>query len=153
MCGIVGAVAQRNIIPVLLEGLKRLEYRGYDSCGVAVHLDGKLTRARSTSRVAELEEQIWTTPAGQATPVVKSGSSYYVALVQERKDGRLRAFDESEVQDAIGGALREQKTLELRRRANEDLQRDAVIQADDAMLTPVVEMAMQLYPAWHAGGR
>lgn len=58
MCGIVGAVAKRNITPVLLEGLKRLEYRGYDSCGVAVHLDGKLTRARSTSRVAELEEQV-----------------------------------------------------------------------------------------------
>ncbi len=58
MCGIVGAVAKRNITPVLLEGLKRLEYRGYDSCGVAVHLDGKLTRARSTSRVAELEDQV-----------------------------------------------------------------------------------------------
>jgi glucosamine--fructose-6-phosphate aminotransferase (isomerizing) len=58
MCGIVGAVAQRNITPILLEGLKRLEYRGYDSCGVALHLDGKLQRSRSTSRVAELEAQM-----------------------------------------------------------------------------------------------
>ena len=58
MCGIVGAVAKRNITPVLIEGLKRLEYRGYDSCGVAIHLDGKLTRSRSTSRVAELEDQV-----------------------------------------------------------------------------------------------
>lgn len=58
MCGIVGAVAKRNITPVLIEGLKRLEYRGYDSCGVAVHLDGKLTRSRSTSRVADLETQV-----------------------------------------------------------------------------------------------
>jgi glucosamine--fructose-6-phosphate aminotransferase (isomerizing) len=57
MCGIVGAVAQRNIIPVLIEGLKRLEYRGYDSCGVAVH-NGELKRARSVSRVAELDAQI-----------------------------------------------------------------------------------------------
>ncbi|MDB5776788.1 MAG: glmS [Herbaspirillum sp.] len=57
MCGIVGAVAQRNIVPILLEGLKRLEYRGYDSCGVAVHNDG-LKRARSTARVAELQEQV-----------------------------------------------------------------------------------------------
>ena len=40
MCGIVGAVAQRDIVPILLEGLKRLEYRGYDSCGVAVHHQG-----------------------------------------------------------------------------------------------------------------
>jgi glucosamine--fructose-6-phosphate aminotransferase (isomerizing) len=58
MCGIVGAVAQRNITPILVEGLKRLEYRGYDSCGVALHVDGKLQRARSTSRVSELEAQI-----------------------------------------------------------------------------------------------
>ncbi len=58
MCGIVGAVAQRNITPILVEGLKRLEYRGYDSCGVALHVDGKLQRSRSTSRVAELEAQL-----------------------------------------------------------------------------------------------
>ena len=58
MCGIVGAVAQRNITPILVEGLKRLEYRGYDSCGVALHVNGKLERARSTARVAELEKQI-----------------------------------------------------------------------------------------------
>jgi glutamine---fructose-6-phosphate transaminase (isomerizing) len=55
MCGIVGAVSARNIVPVLIEGLKRLEYRGYDSCGVAVHQHGGLRRARSTARVAELE--------------------------------------------------------------------------------------------------
>lgn len=58
MCGIVGAVAQRNITPILVEGLKRLEYRGYDSCGVAVYADGRPQRSRSTSRVAELEKQI-----------------------------------------------------------------------------------------------
>ena len=49
MCGIVGAVSTRNIVPILVEGLKRLEYRGYDSCGVAVHQDGQLRRARSTA--------------------------------------------------------------------------------------------------------
>ncbi|MBV6304494.1 glutamine--fructose-6-phosphate transaminase (isomerizing) [Candidimonas humi] len=58
MCGIVGAVAQRDITPILLQGLKRLEYRGYDSCGVAVYADGELKRARSTQRVAELEREI-----------------------------------------------------------------------------------------------
>ncbi|MFC4277430.1 glutamine--fructose-6-phosphate transaminase (isomerizing) [Achromobacter aloeverae] len=54
MCGIVGAVAQRDITPVLVEGLRRLEYRGYDSCGVAVYADGELRRTRSTERVSEL---------------------------------------------------------------------------------------------------
>ncbi|SFC02268.1 glutamine--fructose-6-phosphate transaminase (isomerizing) [Collimonas sp. OK412] len=58
MCGIVAAVAQINVTPILLEGLKRLEYRGYDSCGVALHMDGKLQRSRSTSRVADLEFQV-----------------------------------------------------------------------------------------------
>jgi glucosamine--fructose-6-phosphate aminotransferase (isomerizing) len=61
MCGIVGAVATRNVVPILLEGLKRLEYRGYDSAGVAVLNDDAghpgqsvLRRLRSTGRVAEL---------------------------------------------------------------------------------------------------
>ncbi|HIV72257.1 MAG TPA: glutamine--fructose-6-phosphate transaminase (isomerizing) [Candidatus Aquabacterium excrementipullorum] len=58
MCGIVGAVGSRNITPILVEGLKRLEYRGYDSCGVAVLRQGQVQRARSTSRVAELQAQV-----------------------------------------------------------------------------------------------
>ncbi|MEZ7828294.1 MAG: glutamine--fructose-6-phosphate transaminase (isomerizing) [Brachymonas denitrificans] len=57
MCGIVGGVGSSNVVPVLVQGLQRLEYRGYDSCGVAVWNDG-LKRARSTSRVAELLEQV-----------------------------------------------------------------------------------------------
>jgi glucosamine--fructose-6-phosphate aminotransferase (isomerizing) len=57
MCGIVAAVSNRNIVPVLVQGLQRLEYRGYDSCGVAVYAGG-LKRARSTSRVAELQAQV-----------------------------------------------------------------------------------------------
>jgi len=55
MCGIVGAVAQRNVVPMLLEGLRRLEYRGYDSAGVAV-INGSLQRLRSAGRVARLAE-------------------------------------------------------------------------------------------------
>ncbi|MDH6149826.1 MULTISPECIES: glutamine--fructose-6-phosphate transaminase (isomerizing) [Paraburkholderia] len=58
MCGIVGAVAQRNIVPVLIEGLRRLEYRGYDSCGVAVLGVRGPSRARSVARVADLEGQV-----------------------------------------------------------------------------------------------
>ncbi len=60
MCGIVGAVSTRDIVPILIEGLRRLEYRGYDSCGVAVHQDGQLRRARSTARVAELDANVET---------------------------------------------------------------------------------------------
>ena len=66
MCGIVGAVSNRNIVSILVQGLQRLEYRGYDSCGVAVHAaslgsaKGGLQRARSTARVSELIEQVAT---------------------------------------------------------------------------------------------
>jgi glucosamine--fructose-6-phosphate aminotransferase (isomerizing) len=65
MCGIVGAVSTRNIVPILVQGLQRLEYRGYDSCGVAVNSEQSqmgqapgLQRARSTARVAELVAQV-----------------------------------------------------------------------------------------------
>ena len=76
MCGIVGAVSTRNIVPLLVQGLQRLEYRGYDSCGVAVHaavaqLDQApgLQRARSTHRVAELAAQV-----NDATDGLQGGS-------------------------------------------------------------------------------
>ena len=59
MCGIVGAVAQRDVVPILVEGLKRLEYRGYDSAGVAiVKDDGCLDRVRMPGKVSELESEI-----------------------------------------------------------------------------------------------
>ena len=55
MCGIVGAIASRDIVPTLLEGLQRLEYRGYDSAGIAVvDADTHLQRARTVGKVAEL---------------------------------------------------------------------------------------------------
>ncbi|MCI3943163.1 glucosamine-fructose-6-phosphate aminotransferase [Pseudomonas syringae] len=59
MCGIVGAVAERNITAILLEGLKRLEYRGYDSAGVAVFSnEGILERRRRSGKVSELEQAL-----------------------------------------------------------------------------------------------
>jgi glucosamine--fructose-6-phosphate aminotransferase (isomerizing) len=69
MCGIVGAVAKGNIVPTLLEGLRRLEYRGYDSAGIALN-NGALHRLRTTGRVAELsklaEDQKFSGEAGIA---------------------------------------------------------------------------------------
>ena len=70
MCGIVGAVAQRDIAPILLEGLRRLEYRGYDSAGVAIVDDkGELQRVRRTGKVAELADAIAETPAPGGTGI------------------------------------------------------------------------------------
>ncbi|TWT19579.1 glutamine--fructose-6-phosphate transaminase (isomerizing) [Luteimonas wenzhouensis] len=55
MCGIVGAIADRDVVPVLIDGLKRLEYRGYDSAGIALVDGGDVRRVRRTGRVAEME--------------------------------------------------------------------------------------------------
>jgi len=59
MCGIVGAVAERNVTPILLEGLRRLEYRGYDSAGIAVlDKDGCISRVRRVGKVKELADAL-----------------------------------------------------------------------------------------------
>src|SRR3954471_22773953 len=57
MCGIVGAIASRDVVGILTEGLKRLEYRGYDSAGIAV-LNGGIKRVRRVGRVAEMESAV-----------------------------------------------------------------------------------------------
>jgi glucosamine--fructose-6-phosphate aminotransferase (isomerizing) len=64
MCGIVGYVGQRQVLPLLMEGLRRLEYRGYDSAGVAVVQDGVLAVAKKKGKVRELDGR----PAGRGHP-------------------------------------------------------------------------------------
>ncbi|HEB58960.1 MAG TPA: glutamine--fructose-6-phosphate transaminase (isomerizing) [Gammaproteobacteria bacterium] len=63
MCGIVGAISKRNVVPILIEGLQRLEYRGYDSAGIAIRDDANgLQRIRSVGKVAELESRLAQSP-------------------------------------------------------------------------------------------
>lgn len=70
MCGIVGAVAQRDVVDILVEGLRRLEYRGYDSAGVAVvNASGQLTRLRRLGKVKELADAVAATPATGGTGI------------------------------------------------------------------------------------
>ncbi|HYN12106.1 MAG TPA: glutamine--fructose-6-phosphate transaminase (isomerizing) [Burkholderiales bacterium] len=107
MCGIVGAAARRDIVPILVEGLRRLEYRGYDSCGVAVMKDGGIGRIRSVARVSDLAVQVkekhltgvtgiahtrWATHGAPATenahPIVSRGD---IALVH---NGIIENHDE-----------------------------------------------------------
>ncbi len=64
MCGIVGVVAERNSVPILMEGLRRLEYRGYDSAGIAVLEDGRVARVRTVGKVKILQDAIDAAPVG-----------------------------------------------------------------------------------------
>ncbi len=110
MCGIVGAIARRNVVPILTEGLKRLEYRGYDSAGMAV-LDGGIRRVRRVGRVAEMEAAVkaeslagllgiahtrWATHGGvtepNAHPHVSSGEIAVVhnGIIENHEEQRAR---------------------------------------------------------------
>ena len=69
MCGIVGAVAERNVVPILMEGLRRLEYRGYDSAGIAVVNDAEVTRMRRVGKVQELQSALDEQPVTGSTGI------------------------------------------------------------------------------------
>src|SRR5687768_5507156 len=62
MCGIIGYIGQKQVLPILIDGLRRLEYRGYDSAGVAVVRNGSIELRRSAGKLARLEEVIATHP-------------------------------------------------------------------------------------------
>lgn len=62
MCGIVGIISHKNVVPLLVDGLRRLEYRGYDSAGVATLADGQIVRCRAEGKLANLEERLKSTP-------------------------------------------------------------------------------------------
>ena len=69
MCGIVGAVAERNVVPILMEGLRRLEYRGYDSAGFALLDKGAITRLRRAGKVKELQDALDESPVAGGTGI------------------------------------------------------------------------------------
>ena len=84
MCGIVGAVAERNVVEILLEGLKRLEYRGYDSAGVALlKNDGSFTRIRRTGKVQELADAVDNQPALGSTGIAHTRWATHGGVTEE----------------------------------------------------------------------
>ena len=107
MCGIVGAVSHRNIVPVLVQGLQRLEYRGYDSCGVAIHAASLhpdrfrpgLQRARSTARVAELMSQVQADGLEGATGIAHTRWATHGAPVVHNAHPHFSCGRGSEVQN------------------------------------------------------
>ncbi|MFT4247181.1 MAG: glutamine--fructose-6-phosphate transaminase (isomerizing) [Pseudoxanthomonas sp.] len=140
MCGIVGAIASRDVVPVLIEGLKRLEYRGYDSAGIAV-VDGRdVRRVRRTGRVAEMEAAAqaedlhamlgightrWATHGGVTEANAHPHISHGVALVH---NGIIENHEEQrEKLRALGYAFESQTDTEvIAHLIHHHLQRDGV---------------------------
>jgi len=132
MCGIVGAAARRDIVPVLIEGLRRLEYRGYDSCGLALVDQQNLDLVRTVSRVEDLASKTkgthgvtgiahtrWATHGAPATenahPLVSRGE---IAVVH---NGIIENHDELRAELQAKGYRFESQTDTERRAAGEGL--------------------------------
>jgi len=117
MCGIVGAVADRDIVPMLIEGLRRLEYRGYDSCGVAVNggaragQAGQLRRARTVSRVADLDAQVRETGLAGTTGICHTRWATHGAPVTGNAHP---IFSRNEIAVVHNGIIENFETLRVR---------------------------------------
>jgi parvulin-like peptidyl-prolyl isomerase len=108
---------------------------------------------RGAFALEPVEEAVWKIQPGQITEPIKIGDSYYIARLEERKQGHVRPFEDREVQKSIEDALRKEQINARRRTLVEALRQDAVIYPDPPVIDPVVEMAMQRYPLWASPAR
>ena len=113
MCGIVGAIAKRDVVPVLIEGLKRLEYRGYDSAGIAV-LNGGLQRVRRVGRVVEMENEA---KAQQLTGFIGIGHTRWATHGGVTEDNAHPHFSQNEIAVVHNGIIENHEEQRARLKA------------------------------------
>ena len=113
MCGIVGAVAQRNVVPILIEGLRKLEYRGYDSAGLAI-LNGSLERVRAVGRVAELEARAREAGADASTGIAHTRWATHGGVNEKNAHPHYSAGGGSEVSVVHNGIIENHEALRTR---------------------------------------
>ena len=113
MCGIVGAIAKRDVVPVLIEGLKRLEYRGYDSAGIAV-LNGGLQRVRRVGRVVEMENEA---KAQQLTGFIGIGHTRWATHGGVTEDNAHPHFSQNEIAVVHNGIIENHEQQRARLKA------------------------------------
>jgi len=113
MCGIVGAVAERNVVPILVEGLRRLEYRGYDSAGIAAIANGRLERLRRLGKVSELERALVDSPLSATAGIAHTRWATHGAPSEDNAHPHVSGDDLAIVHNGIienHEALREKLT-------------------------------------------
>jgi glucosamine--fructose-6-phosphate aminotransferase (isomerizing) len=102
MCGIVGAVAERNVVPILIQGLQRLEYRGYDSAGVAiVQSDGKVQRRREVGKVVNLSDNLDADPVKGSLGIAHTRWATHGAVQQTNTHPHMSVNDLALVHNGI----------------------------------------------------
>ncbi len=110
MCGIVGAVAQRNVVPILIEGLRKLEYRGYDSAGIAI-LNGAMERVRSVGRVAELQARATQVGADAPTGIAHTRWATHGGVTEVNAHPHASLSVEGEVSVVHNGIIENHEAL------------------------------------------
>jgi hypothetical protein len=104
---------------------------------------------RGSFRIEEVEKEVWDTPQGEVTDIIETDEAFYIAKVEQKENGRVRAFEEPVVQAAIANKLRSEQFEVLLAVERAALRDQAVVNYDrDTMLEPAIEMAMQNYPRW-----
>jgi parvulin-like peptidyl-prolyl isomerase len=96
----------------------------------------------------KVEEAVWQTQPGQLTGIVEDRGGFYLAEVTAKKEGRVRPFEEQDVQDKIDQRIRGEQMSKLRDTYGEKLEKDATVRSDRNMVATALEMAMQAYPRW-----
>ncbi|HLS54496.1 MAG TPA: glutamine--fructose-6-phosphate transaminase (isomerizing) [Zeimonas sp.] len=116
MCGIVGAVAQRNVVPILIEGLRKLEYRGYDSAGIAI-MNGSMERVRAVGRVAELEARTREVHADAPTGIAHTRWATHGGVTEKNAHPHFSAGKGIEVSVVHNGIIENHEALRMRLKA------------------------------------
>ena len=116
MCGIVGATAKRDVVPILIEGLRKLEYRGYDSAGIAL-LNGSMERVRSVGRVADLEIRATEVKAHAPTGIAHTRWATHGGVTEDNAHPHYSSGDGQEICVVHNGIIENHEELRQRLKA------------------------------------